>query len=259
MVNLRVGCVSGGQLAETEYIDFEGHQVQVRRRPRRKSLSISVHTSGEVRVAANRSISQRNIVKFLAKQKKWIETTVIEMRDLRAQFPQPEFCEGSVFPLLGHDYPLAIVEREPIRLRFADQFLQVAIPERKLELSAEKKAYYLRLIKKNYKQVAAAFIGERVQFMSKQMQLFPRSVHFRGQKTIWGSCTAANGINLNYKLIVAPLFVIDYVIIHELAHITHKNHSKHFWGLVEEHTPHRQAAKLWLQKNQLKTGFLDSI
>ena len=89
------------------------------------------------------------------------------------------------------------------------------------------------------------------------MQLFPKAVKFRGQKTIWGSCSPDNTISLNYKLIVAPIQVVDYVLIHELAHIRHKNHSRTFWDLVEQFTDHRQFSKEWLKEHQLKADFLN--
>jgi predicted metal-dependent hydrolase len=72
------------------------------------------------------------------------------------------------------------------------------------------------------------------------------------QKTLWGSCSGVNNINLNYLLIMAPMSVIDYVIVHELAHTKIKNHSKDFWQLVESILPKYKASKSWLKNNGYK-------
>ena len=77
-------------------------------------------------------------------------------------------------------------------------------------------------------------------------------VRFKNQKTLWGSCSSKNNINLNYLLVMAPMLVIDYVIIHELVHTVHKNHSENFWNAVEAIMPDYKKAKKWLNKNGYK-------
>jgi len=77
-------------------------------------------------------------------------------------------------------------------------------------------------------------------------------VRIKNQKTMWGSCSSKNNINLNYLLIMAPAEVIDYVIIHELAHTIHRNHSVDFWRLVRLIMPDFQQHKQWLKANGYK-------
>jgi len=90
---------------------------------------------------------------------------------------------------------------------------------------------------KFYKEKAEEIITPLVEKNSKLMELFPSSLKYRNNKTRWGSCSYKNGINLNLNLLKYPIYVIEYVVIHELAHIKHKNHSRDFWKLVEKFCP----------------------
>ena len=86
-----------------------------------------------------------------------------------------------------------------------------------------------------YKKKSEEIIPNIVTTYSKQMQLYPKILKFRKNKTRWGSCSGLNSINLNIYLMKLPIEAIHYVVIHELSHIKHKNHSKDFWDLVEKY------------------------
>ncbi|CAM3588907.1 MAG: M48 family metallopeptidase [Aliarcobacter sp.] len=88
-----------------------------------------------------------------------------------------------------------------------------------------------------YKKEIQKILPSKVEELSKKMQLFPTSISFRKNKRTWGSCNYKNGLNFNILLMKFPIEVMEYVIIHELAHIKHKNHSKDFWNLVEVYCP----------------------
>lgn len=88
-----------------------------------------------------------------------------------------------------------------------------------------------------YKKEIQKILPSKVEELSKKMQLFPISISFRKNKRTWGSCNYKNGLNFNILLMKFPIEVMEYVIIHELAHIKHKNHSKDFWNLVEIYCP----------------------
>jgi len=84
-----------------------------------------------------------------------------------------------------------------------------------------------------YRKKAKEIIPKSVDKHSSNMNLYPSSIKFRKNKNTWGSCNYKNGLNFNILLMKFPLEIIEYVVIHELAHIKHKNHSKRFWNLVE--------------------------
>jgi predicted metal-dependent hydrolase len=237
-----------------EVIKFYNYDVRLIRRPFQKRLRLSVHTDGVLRASANRSASKRQIIAFLESQKSWIEKSITEMDSLKSRYPEKKFETGESYPYLGSLYQLNIINGKSLNIEFENQKINFYVPEQNLTLEMKKK--YLQILKISYKKVASQLMLKRLDLFSQKMKLKPKSVQFRGQKSIWGSCTSENKINLNYKLIIAPIEIIDYVIIHELAHIRFKNHSKNFWQLVENYTEHRQYSKKWLSENYFDAQFL---
>lgn len=97
-----------------------------------------------------------------------------------------------------------------------------------------------------YRKKSKEIIPSLVQKYSNEMNLYPTSLKYRKNKNTWGSCNYKNGLNFNILLIKYPIEIVEYVVIHELAHIKHKNHSNRFWNLVEEYCPsYKQRMKLF--------------
>lgn len=98
-----------------------------------------------------------------------------------------------------------------------------------------------QVVEKFYKQEAEKLIPTLMQSYADKMQLYPTKIGFRKAKRQWGSCSAKNAISFNYLMMKLPLDVIQYIIVHELAHIRHKNHQKEFWALVALSMPEYKA------------------
>ena len=97
--------------------------------------------------------------------------------------------------------------------------------------------YNIKNIDKFYRAEIEKILPQKVDEYSKKMNLFPTSISYRKNKRTWGSCNYKNGLNFNILLMKFPIEVMEYVIIHELSHIKHKNHSKDFWNLVAIYCP----------------------
>ena len=97
--------------------------------------------------------------------------------------------------------------------------------------------YKIKNIDTFYRKEIEKILPQKVQEHSIRMNLFPTSISYRKNKRTWGSCNYKNGLNFNILLMKFPLEVMEYVIVHELAHIKHKNHSKDFWNLVAVFCP----------------------
>ncbi len=240
-----------------EILSYANHQIEVRRRVRQKRLGVTVYPNGRICVSANKSLTQREIVKFLSTQHQWLEKSLAEARKNREKYPVKKFSTGEFFSFVGKDYQLKIQQGSQVGLQFSDDFMILTTKVAESNWSPALREKYFQSFKKSYRQVASQIMTRRVQHWSHMMKLYPTGLQFRGQKTIWGSCSPENKISLNFKLVVAPLEVIDYVIIHELAHIKHKNHSKSFWNLVEKYTTYRQFSRDWLRENQYACDFLN--
>ncbi|BAK70589.1 M48 family metallopeptidase [Aliarcobacter butzleri] len=97
--------------------------------------------------------------------------------------------------------------------------------------------YNIKNLDKFYKNEIEKILPNIVETFSKRMDLYPTSISYRKNKRTWGSCNFKNGLNFNILLMKFPLEIMQYVVIHELSHIKHKNHSKNFWNLVEKYCP----------------------
>jgi predicted metal-dependent hydrolase len=120
-----------------------------------------------------------------------------------------------------------------------DEFLYLGI-RKKME------DFNIKNLDSFYKKEILKYLPNLVEEYSKKMNLFPTSISYRKNKRTWGSCNYKNGLNFNILLMKFPLALMEYVVIHELAHIKHKNHSKHFWDLVEYYCPdYKQREKIF--------------
>ena len=90
---------------------------------------------------------------------------------------------------------------------------------------------------------------ERVRYYESLMKLYSRRITIRNQKTRWGSCSSRKNLNFNYKLAYMPQEIMDYVVVHELAHLQHMNHSQEFWQLVEQYIPDYKERRKWLKEH----------
>ncbi len=136
----------------------------------------------------------------------------------------------------------------------------------KLELDSNKFMVYINsgilkekrevIIKDNlekfYKEKAVKVLKERTDYYSNILKVAPKNIVIKNQKTLWGSCSSKGNINYNYKIVMAPLKILDYIVVHELCHLVHMNHSKDFWQLVESIIPDFKERRNWLKENGYK-------
>jgi predicted metal-dependent hydrolase len=100
-----------------------------------------------------------------------------------------------------------------------------------------------------YKKQALIFVKGRVDALSNRDGFNCGKIKIGGAKTRWGSCSSKNDLSFTYKLVMAPVSVIDYVVIHELVHTTHHNHAKSFWKEVSKHCPNYKEERKWLRRH----------
>lgn len=100
-----------------------------------------------------------------------------------------------------------------------------------------------------YRKLAGQVLARKVEQYARQMQVTFGRITVRDQKTRWGSCSAKGNLNFNWRLVLAPEAVLDYVVVHELAHRKEMNHSERFWSQVEDVMPDYRSHRLWLKEN----------
>ena len=206
---------------------------------KRKTLSLSINENAELIVRAPNQISNKRIEEFIIEKSKWINKNKNLMQSRINEMNNSQ----SNYLFLGNIYPLIKVNEDPNKIDFNGTEFITSI-ENQDKFKASLKSWY----KIKFKEIAIP----RLNYFSDKYNLKINQVRFKNQKTLWGSCSSKNNINLNYLLVMAPMIVIDYVIIHELVHTVHKNHSANFWNAVEAIMPDYKKAKKWLNKNGYK-------
>lgn len=229
-------------------------------RRRRESVKLSVARDGSLKVAAPLKASLKLIQEFVLANADWIEAQQVKAMQRAANSPAKRFVPGETFRLFGVERELVfetIEMKSRPRIELVENYLVAYVPrERALDETLASETVR-SIIAKFYDRQARLHLPERVEFFSRAMQVKPSGLSFRCQKTRWGSCSSLGHISLNWKIVFAPETVIDYLVVHELAHLVHANHSSEFWALVKKHDPEYLAHRRWLRDHQSETEFLD--
>jgi predicted metal-dependent hydrolase len=204
-------------------------------RSKRRTLSLVVDSQGRLIARAPFSLPERSIINFALKKKSWIDKRKAIARKRSADLKPKVISDGTEFAYLGNTYPLKVVNRDRILISEGLEF-----PEQLLPAGHQ-------ALRRWYKKEARRVIEERLNFYSRLMNFIPKGMRISNALSRWGSCGRNNSLNFTWRLVMAPLEVIDYVVVHELAHIKEKNHSAKFWALVARYFPDYRRKRAWLK------------
>jgi hypothetical protein len=212
----------------------------------RKKLTITVERDRSIVVMAPIGTSPERIREVVESRRLWIYE---KLRHPQKYDPSPrkEFVSGETFLYLGRNYRLEIQKGSEESIRFIGRFIVTGIsPDRAAKMFRE---WYLNKAKKK--------IIPRAKLHARNLGVLFNKVMVSELKYRWGSCTPHDSLNFNWKLIKAPMSVIDYVIVHELAHLMEQNHTARFWNIVKAQVPGYVKAKEWLKQHGdiLESGF----
>ncbi len=231
-------------------------EYQLIRSKRRKTLLLQVKY-GQVTVRAPYSVNSVFIDTFIQEKSSWLRAKVAQQQ---SEAKPCNFTQGAHLLYLGEIVRLNLSFAKKAKVfvsnaSLSEKQLNIMISDRvKAKLiSAEAQAKQVKKQLETYfKQQAEQLFYQRVRLLSEQTSLVVSKLTIRQYRARWGSCNNRGEVSLNYLLMMTPLFVIDYVIVHELCHLEYLNHSKNFWNLVEKHSPNYKVAKQWLSDHQLE-------
>ena len=207
-------------------------------RSKRKTLALIINNKGELIVKAPLKMSEARIIEFVKQKQKWINSK-IEISNKFSENNQNllnDNLENVLF--LGKTYKVVTSNVKDIML------------ENDILYYPQNKVLNKEQIIKWLKKEAKKILENRVSIYANIMKVTPNNIGITSAKTRWGSCSGKNNINFTYRLILCPISVVDYVVVHELSHITHKNHSKKFWNCVESFYPSYKKEENWLKTNK---------
>lgn len=176
----------------------------------------------------------------------WVVEKTREYDKYREQVPDRRFEEGESFPYLGEEHTV-VVEQRPSSsivdntLRLAKHHVEETSIQRALETL--------------YRRSARQRFERRADDYAERMGVEYEKIEIRNQRTKWGSCSTNGTLGLNWRLMMAPPEIIDYIVVHELAHLREANHSPEFWSLVAEYDPEYESHSEWLTENSARLVF----
>jgi len=212
-------------------------------RSKRKTLALYVRDGG-IEVRAPLKMPKAEIDQFVASKEKWITDKLKESNERRERRENFSLDYGSLVTYRNKQYP--IIARDGDRIGFDDEHFYMPP-----DLTGEEVKYVCVLI---YRILAKRHLTNRVLEYAERMSVMPTAVKINGAKTRWGSCSNKKSLNFSWRLVMADDEVIDYVVVHELAHITEMNHSERFWAIVEGVMPDYQGRRARLDELQQRLG-----
>jgi predicted metal-dependent hydrolase len=204
---------------------------------RRKKLTITVERDRSIVVHAPEGTQAEKIRSIVESRKLWIyeKTRHGQKYDPLPHPPGKELVTGESLPYLGRNYRIELAD-EGERVRFTQKLL---VPR---SLAGKKQVF-----RDWYRERAEEIILPRVRHHAKSLGVAFQEAKIGDSKYRWGSCTPRDNVIFNWRLIKAPMFVIDYVIVHELAHLMEQNHTPRFWNIVRAQIADTEKAKRWLK------------
>jgi predicted metal-dependent hydrolase len=218
----------------------------IRSKKRRKTISLHIKEDGRIIVHAPCRTPESEIEEFVKRKQSWVSQKLMESAK-KVKPVEKKFLSGEEFFYLGERFPLEIQDQPPGEPPLRLSFGKFVLSENRVE---EARDLFVRW----YKKEAKDKLAKRVDYYSNKFHLFPKGIKITSAKSRWGSCSRDNRLCLSWRIMMAPLNIVDYVLTHELVHVKEKNHSRRFWNHLESIIPDSKKHRRWLaeHENQLR-------
>lgn len=209
----------------------------------RKTLEIGIEPPDNIKVVAPKAATEEDILRVVKSKAKWIVQKLFEFKDVEHRRREKEYVNGESFMYLGRNYSLQIIVND-----------EIAKPQTKLyqgkfyiETSTKEQDKLKQSMEEWYRQKTLEKVTEKIAYYETYFDVKPKSIKVKEQKKRWASCTSTRDLLFNWRCAMAPANVLDYIVVHEMCHMIHLNHSKEFWDLVERVMPDYRDRKEWLK------------
>ncbi len=205
---------------------------------KRKTLNISVERDRSVIVRAPENLPLEKIEEIVQSKRNWIKDKINHVQKYPLDFKAKEFVSGETLLYLGRNYQLLVVDENFEGVRFNQSFA----------ISKSKQRNANQLFKEWYLSKALEKIEPLAKKYAANLGVKYNECRTSEMKYRWASCTPKNNILFNWRIIKAPMYVLEYLVAHELAHLIEPNHTPEFWNIVSIQVPNYEKAKKWLRE-----------
>ncbi len=217
---------------------------------KRKTISIIIRPTKEVIVRAPKQISSEQIRNIVKSKGNWIVKKLSDMPDIMIPV-EKDYTNGDKILYRGKEYIIKIINTVGINKSTIEIKENEIIVVRKIK---EKKKTR-ELLLEWYKNNTRSLVKERIAYYMPQINKPIGTIRIKSQRKRWGSCSSKGNLNFNWKIVMMPDEMSDYIIVHELCHLKHLNHSRHFWESVERILPDYKVRECWIKENTSKLDF----
>ena len=224
---------------------IEGQEIPCRVTPHVKAKKVWFRINGDgiLRITVPRGLPPQELMGLIKKNTAWIREHYNLAQPLASV--EEDIRDGAPLTYLGQKLTLRLEEGKEGRVTIEQTAKHLHF---KAGLSLTP-ADITAVLTHWYKEEARRVLTEKTASFAALMNVSFKKIFIKDQKTRWGSCSAKGNINYNFRLVMAPERIIDYVVVHELCHLAHPNHSRDFWDLVGRYCPEYKEAKKWLKDN----------
>lgn len=205
----------------------------------RKTLNITVERDRRIVVRAPEYLSAEKVERIVQSRSRWIQEKLAHTQKYPAVLQTKEFVSGETLMYLGRNYSLWVV----------DEDIEGVVFDQRFKIAKSNQADANALFKGWYQAQALEKIEPLARYYARNLGVTYGTCKISEMKYRWGSCTPNNNIIFNWRIIKAPLYVVNYLIAHELIHLLENNHTPRFWNILSVQVPDYQRAKEWLKKN----------
>jgi predicted metal-dependent hydrolase len=214
----------------------------------RKSIQLKLKSTDHVTITAPAKFPNAGIEKILFDKSKWIIKQIGKLTSIATNPINKSISHGAAILYLGQPHTLIFITRDnckPTVLLEENRILLHLPPLPPNDVSTASQL----LLSQWYLDCASKTLSAKTAFWASTIKVNPKRITIKDQKTRWGSCSSRGNINYNWRIIMAPKDVIDYLVVHELCHLRIPNHSESFWHEVEKYSPHFKQHRAWLRTN----------
>ena len=206
---------------------------------KRKTIAITVERDRSIVVRAPVGVSTEKIRQVVESRKLWLYEKINHAQKYPPQPIRKEFITGETIMYLGRYYRLEIKDDDEPGVRFQNRFI----------ISRHHQNNAAQMLRQWYISRAREKLTPKIRAFAEALGVNYNQILVSDLKYRWASCTPKNNLNFNWRIIKAPMFVVDYLIVHELAHLLEPNHTPAFWNVVAVQVPRYELAKEWLRKH----------
>jgi len=211
---------------------------------KRKTIGIYFDEYGQIELRVPKDISLALIRELLESKWDWIIQKQLDLKEQALGSKVRIYENGEQYLYMGKSYPIHIIEESDLvkdYIRFDKEHAIIVIT-----VKTNEEKHIKALIRRYYYKVTKSIVEERIRFFQKDFKVKPRNISISNNEKTWGTCNGSRELTFNWRLAMAPLEVIDYIIIHEMCHMVHLNHDRSFWRLVGKYIPNYEEHQSWL-------------